>query len=279
MRMPAHERPSEFSPIAARARELILRTIHRTQAGHVGGPLSVVDILTALYFGVLRVDPARPQDPDRDRLVLSKGHSCVALYAILALRGFIPVEELATFDELGSRLQGHPDMTRLPALDMSTGSLGQGFSAAVGIALGARMLGRGFRTFVILGDGELQEGQVWEGARIAARYALGNLTAIVDWNGLQQYGWWVEAGTVAAPAPDAPREWEAFGWDVEQVDGHDLDALVGVCGRSQDPTRPRVILARTVKGKGVSFMENRYEWHARPPSDEELELALAELGA
>ncbi|HLG51979.1 MAG TPA: transketolase, partial [Chloroflexota bacterium] len=172
---------------ARQVRRLVVQSVYRAKAGHLGGPLSAADVLTVLYFKILRVDPSRPDWPDRDRFILSKGHSAIALYATLALRGFFPVEELDTFDEIDSRLQGHPDMTRTPGLDMSTGSLGQGLSPGVGMALGARLLGKDFHTWVMLGDGEIQEGQIWEAAFVAERYRLDNLTAILDYNGLQQY--------------------------------------------------------------------------------------------
>jgi transketolase len=271
---------TELEEIARRARRLLLTAVNRAQAGHLGGPLSVTDILVALFFDAMRIDPANPGWAERDRFVLSKGHSCVALYAVMALRGYLPVAELDTFDELDSRLQGHPDMTRLPALDMSTGSLGQGFSAAIGIALGARHAGLDAHTWVVLGDGECQEGQVWEGAQVAARYGLGGLTAIVDANGLQQYGWPAASTPTgrAVPLDDLAAKWRAFGWAVDEVDGHDLAALCATLQRPERPReRPRLVIARTVKGRGVSFMENNPEWHARPLGDELLSAALAEL--
>src|ERR687886_2364131 len=182
-------RVRELEALAAENRRLIVESIFRAQAGHLGGPLSAADMLVALYFDVLRIDPTRPDWPERDRFILSKGHSSIALYAVLALRGYFPVEELYTFDKINSRLQGHPDMMVLPGLEMSTGSLGQGLSPGVGMAIGAKRRGLGFRTYVMLGDGELQEGQVWEAAFVAARYGLDNLVAIVDHNALPQYSW------------------------------------------------------------------------------------------
>lgn len=267
---------------ARQARRLVLTAVNRAQAGHLGGPLSVTDILVALFFHAMRIDPANPDWAQRDRFVLSKGHSCIALYAVMALRGYLPVAELDTFDELGSRLQGHPDMTRFPALDMSTGSLGQGFSAAIGIALGARLTGLDAHTWVVVGDGECQEGQVWEGAQVAARYGLGGLTAIVDANGLQQFGWPARSTPTgrALPVDDLAGKWRAFGWTVDEVDGHDLAALCATLQRPDRPReRPRLVVGRTVKGRGVSFMEHNPDWHARPLSDDLLRTALAELAS
>lgn len=267
--------------VARRARRLILDAIHVAQAGHVGGPLSCVDLLIALYFDTLNVDPERPDWPDRDRFILSKGHSSIALYTVLALRGYFPVVELRTFDAIDSRLQGHPDMTRLPGLDMSTGSLGQGLSPGAGMALGAKLRGQDFKTWVILGDGESQEGQIWEAAFMAARYRLDNLIAILDFNRLQQFGWLAPEEVTGRSVPiEYPRaKWEAFGWRVLECDGHDFasirptyrEALAG-------DGRPTLIIAQTIKGKGISFMENRYDWHAKPPSAEELAAAYEELG-
>jgi transketolase len=241
----------------------------------------VVDLLVALYFAILRIRPDEPAWVDRDRLVLSKGHSAIALYATLARRGFFPVEELETFDQLESRLQGHPDMTLLPGLDMSTGSLGMGLSTGVGMAIGARLRGGPERTYVILGDGECQEGAVWEAAFIAARYALDNLCAIVDVNGLQQYGWAADVpGTRQPPWPTGAlrRQWQGFGWRVLETDGHDIGRIIATLRSAEGVRgRPAVVLAHTVKGKGVSFMEGQYGWHARVPTPEELAKALEEL--
>jgi transketolase len=265
--------------LARAARRLIVRAIYQAQAGHLGGPLSAVDLLTALYFGVLNVDPARPRWEDRDRFVLSKGHSSIALYAVMALRGFFPEEELLTFDQIDSRLQGHPDMTSLEGLDMSTGSLGQGISAAVGMALGAKLLHKGFHTWVMIGDGEAQEGQVWEAAFIATQYRLGNLTAIMDWNGLQQFGWGAGSSKERQPpAEHVPGVFRAFGWEVLTIDGHDMGEILAAYRQALAPRcAPLLIAARTVKGKGVSFMEHDFNWHARPPSAHDLERALQEL--
>ncbi|MCC6314123.1 MAG: transketolase [Thermomicrobiales bacterium] len=260
-------------------RRLILQSIHTAGAGHIGGPLSVTDLLVNLYFDRMDIDPERPDWPERDRLILSKGHSSIALYAVLALRGFLPIAELATFDAANSRLQGHPDMTALPGLDMSTGSLGQGLSPGVGMALGARLRGAPFHTWVILGDGELQEGQIWEAAFVAARYRLGNLTAIVDYNGLPQFGWPRADGfTREAPIEDPGGKFRAFGWNVVECDGHDHAAIRAAFDLAETHVgQPTCVVARTVKGKGVSFMEGDYLWHAKVPTADDLARALAEL--
>lgn len=259
---------------ALQIRRLILKTVHKSQAGHPGGSLSAVEILTALYFHVLRIDPANPRWPDRDRFLLSKGHAAPAYYATLARRGYFPEAELATHDTLNSRLQGHPDMRKTPGVDMSSGSLGQGLSVAVGLALGAKMAKKDYHVYCLLGDGECNEGQVWEAAMAAAKFRLDNLTAIVDWNRLQLMGPVDET----MPMPNLPRIWSDFGWDVSEVDGHDLAAVIQSLQAPHTPGRPRAVLAHTVKGKGVSFMENQVVWHARPPTKEELQQALAELG-
>jgi len=276
------EEIARLREIARRIRVETVRTIHATRVGHLGGSLSEADILAALYFRVLRIRPSEPGWPERDRFVLSKGHSAVGLYAAMALRGYLPVEELVTFDALGTRLQGHPDMTRLPGLDMSTGSLGMGLSAAVGMALGLRLQGNPARTYALVGDGECQEGAVWEAAFVAARYRLASLTAIVDHNRLQQHGWQGAAFEDRLP-PHEPgelvRKWEAFGWNVLEIDGHDMGAIVDAFDRLPDPDgRPSVIVANTRKGHGLSFTEGRYDSHTKVPTDAEFALALAELG-
>lgn len=270
---------------ALEARRQIVRAVSRGRAGHLGGPLSAVDVLVALYGGILRVRPDEPDWFERDRFVLSKGHASIGLYSVLALSDYFPVAELATFDAIGTRLQGHPDMTRLPGLDMSTGSLGVGISTAVGMAIGAHRHGLDSRVFVMLGDGECQEGQVWEAAISAVRYRLDNLFVIVDVNGLQQFGWTdPDSGDRTRPWSSATLAgiWAAFGWRTANIDGHDMRAIVdgiGAAIASAGDGRPTVILADTVKGRGVSFMEGRFEWHARVPSDDEAERALQELGA
>ena len=267
--------------VATAVRRSIITTVHHAGAGHVGGPLSATDLLAVLYFHELRIDPADPSWPDRDRFVFSKGHSSVALYATLAERGYFSKEELLTFDQLDSRLQGHPDMLATPGVDMSTGSLGQGLSPGLGMALAARMNDKDYRTYVMIGDGESQEGQIWEASMVAARYKVDNLVAILDWNGLQQYGW---AGPSKEPADrmsplEAPaKKWAAFGWHVIELDGHDLRAIVSALDEARSiKGQPTILIAHTVKGKGVSFMEGDYLWHAKPITDGEFELALAEL--
>ncbi|MEK7219792.1 MAG: transketolase [candidate division NC10 bacterium] len=267
---------------AVQVRKLILPAVHTAGAGHVGGPLSMVEIAVAMYFKILRIDPKNPQWPDRDRYVLSKGHSCIALYATLALRGFFPVEEVFTYDAMNSRMQGHPDMTKTPGIDMSSGSLGTGASPPLGMALAAKRLGKDFHTWVHLGDGEIQEGQVWEMAFVASQYQVDNLTAIVDYNRVQQFGF-PKDGNVRRrvnPLVQVPEKWRAFGWHVIECDGHDFDSLIPACEEAKTTKgRPTCIVAHTIKGKGVSFMEGDYNWHAKVPSPEELAKALAELDA
>ncbi len=272
----------DLERIANRIRSTVLKAVHHAGAGHIGGALSAADMLAALYFEVLNVDPLHPRAPDRDRFILSKGHCAIGLYAVLALRGYFPIEELQTFDALDSRLQGHPDMTKLPGLDMSTGSLGQGLSPGIGMALGARRLREGFHTWVMLGDGETQEGQIWEAAFTAARYNLDNLTAILDWNRLQQYGWATPNGYASTarldPAPNPCAKWQAFGWNVIECDGHDIPAFLDSCKAARaHRAQPSIVIASTIKGKGVSFMENDFTWHSRPLGAEDVERALAEL--
>lgn len=263
-----------------------MSTVAASGAGHVGGPLSAIELLVALYFRVLAIRPEEPDWPERDRFVLSKGHSAIGLYAVMAQRGYFPISELATFDAGDSRLQGHPDATRLPGLDASTGSLGQGLAVGVGISLGARMRGRDFRTYVMLGDGECQEGMVWESVQVAARYGLSNLVAIVDHNGLQQYGMppGDEPGTRGDRRPPWPGTslrdaFRAFGWRVLEIDGHDFAQIIDACAEAcQSSGQPTVIVAQTVKGHGLSFTTGRFVWHARIPTAEELGTARVELG-
>ncbi len=275
--------PEELADIARQARIHILDAVRHAKGGHVGGPYSAADMLAALYFNVLDIRPEEPSWPDRDRFVLSKGHSSIALYTMLALRGYFPVEELHTFDSIDSRLQGHPDMSQTPGIDMSSGSLGLGFSGALGIALGAKAQGKDFSTYVMLGDGECNEGVVWEGAHVAARYGLDNLIAIVDHNKLQQFGWRGE--TIAdriTPYTEGQlaRRWAAFDWHVLEVDGHDISAFLSTVAEAQAVTgSPVAIIAHTIKGKGVSYMENDYTWHSKVPTDEEFAIAMEELGA
>ncbi len=271
-----------LAEVARQIRVEVIQAVYHARAGHLGGPLSAADLLAALYFHVLRIRPDEPGWPDRDRFVLSKGHSSIGLYAAMALRGYFPVEELATFDAAHSRLQGHPDMTRLPGLDMSTGSLGMGISAGMGMALGARLTGRASRAYVMLGDGECQEGEVWEAAMSAARYGLDNLVAIVDHNKLQQYGWPGDGPDGRTP-PEVPGElvakWSAFGWRVLEADGHDMADILRVLAEAgRGDGRPVAVIAHTVKGKGVSFMEGHYYWHTRAIKPEEFATAMADLG-
>lgn len=265
----------ELGDIARKVRIDALKGIHAAGAGHPGGSLSVTDILVSLYFNVMNVDPEDPCAADRDRLVLSKGHAAPALYATLAHRGYFDPAEMLTLRRIGSRLQGHPDMHKCPGVEMSTGSLGQGFSNAVGMALADRIDGRDRRTFVIAGDGELQEGIVWEAALSAAKYGLNNLIAVVDLNGLQIDGRVDEVKKVE-PVED---KFEAFGWETFSVDGHDMQALLDVYDKALAVRdRPVCIVAGTVKGKGVSFMEDQAGWHGKAPNDEQLGTALRELG-
>lgn len=267
---------------ARRIRVEVIRAVNYARAGHLGGPLSAADVLAALYFHVMRIRPDEPAWPDRDRFILSKGHSSIGLYAAMALRGYFPVDELLTFDAAHSRLQGHPDMTRLPGLDMSTGSLGMGISAGMGMALGARLTGQDVRAYVMLGDGECQEGEVWEAAMAAPRYALDNLIVIVDHNKLQQYGWPGDGPDGRIP-PQVPGElvakWKAFGWRVLEMDGHDMADILRVLDEAaHGDGRPVAVIAHTVKGKGVSFMEGRYFWHTRVIKPEEFAQAMSDLG-
>ncbi len=258
---------------ALQTRRMVLQTLHKSQAGHPGGSLSAVEIFVALYYRVLRIDPAKPHWEDRDRFILSKGHAAPVYYVTLARRGYLAESELATYDTINSRLQGHPDMRKTPGVDMSSGSLGQGLSVAVGLALGAKMAQRDYKVYCLLGDGECQEGQVWEAAMAANKFALDNLTTIVDWNGLQLMGTLPDT----MPMPNFAQNWRSFGWEVVEIDGHDLGAVIAALEAPRQEGTPRAILAHTVKGKGVSFMENKVEWHARPVSAQELQQALAEL--
>ncbi|MDQ3780006.1 MAG: transketolase [Chloroflexota bacterium] len=272
---------AELRRLSNEARRLIVHSIHTAGAGHLGGPLSATDLLVSLYFDRLRIDPAEPLAAGRDRFILSKGHSSIALYVVLALRGYLPVAELATFDQIDSRLQGHPDMTRLPGLDMSTGSLGQGLSPGVGMALGGRLRGQEFRTWVMLGDGEIQEGQIWEAAFTAARYELDTVTAILDYNRLPQFGWPQAGGyTRDRPIDDPAAKFGAFGWHTVECDGHDHAAIRRAFDAAEGHRgQPTCVIAHTIKGKGISFMEGDHNWHAKVPTDTDLTTALDELSA
>lgn len=270
--------PEVVRKLEKKARELrktILRMITLAGSGHPGGSLSAIDLLVALYYHHLRHNPKDPKWPDRDRFVLSKGHGCPALYAVLADCGYFSEEHLWTLRKVGSILQGHPDMTRTPGVEISTGSLGMGFSAAIGMALGARLSGRPYRVYALLGDGECQEGAVWEGAMFASHYGLDNLTAIVDRNGLQQTGRTEERIRLEPLAS----KWEAFGWRVLEIDGHSFPQILTALEEAKGTRgRPTVIIAHTVKGKGVSFLEGVVGFHGKATTPEELERALAELG-
>ena len=250
--------------------------VYAGQSGHPGGSLSSVEILAALYLRVMRHDPANPGWPDRDRFILSKAHCVPVLYAFLAECGYLGFEELTTFRKIDSRLQGHSKFATVPGVEMSGGSLGQGLSYAIGQCLAGRLDGRHYRVYCLLGDGELDEGQVWEAAMAAAHYQLGTLTAIVDRNGVQNDGHVVD---IMRQEPLADK-WRAFGWQVEEVDGHDQGQVNDALERSRvEDGGPRVVIAHTVKGKGVSFMENTWVWHGKAPNAEERERALAEIGA
>ncbi len=261
---------------ALKARQGVLTGVYNAKAGHPGGSLSICDVLSYLYNVELHVDPANPHKEDRDRLVLSKGHAAPALYATLALKGFFPVEALKTLRKSDSFLQGHPNMDKVPGVDMSTGSLGQGISTAVGMALGAKLDGEAFRVHAILGDGELQEGQVWEAAMFAGNKGLSNLTAWVDNNNLQIDGTMDE---VNAPYPIAEK-FKAFNWNTIEIDGHDFDQIDKAMQEAKACTdRPTAIVMKTIKGKGVSFMENKVNWHGSAPNEEQYNEAMAELTA
>lgn len=266
--------PEGLAETAREVRISILRMIGRAGMGHVGGDLSVTDILTTLYFGVLDIRPHEPRWERRDRCILSKGHCAAALYSVLALRGFFPERDLETFMQPLSRLNGHPDRNKVPGVEANTGPLGHGLPIAVGSAVASGLSGLGWRTFVVLGDGELQEGSNWEAAMAAGHRKLGSLTAIVDRNRLQQ-GARTEATNGLDPLPE---KWRAFGWEAVEVDGHDHAALLAILG-APPSGKPRCVIANTLKGKGVSFMEDRVEWHHKVPSAEQLTQALAELGA
>jgi transketolase len=265
----------ELKQKAVKLRKDIVSMIYEAGSGHPGGSLSVLDILVLLYYKVMKIDADSYRYHDRDRLVLSKGHACPALYAVLADKGFFPAGELKRLRKIDSILQGHPDMRKTPGVEMSSGSLGQGLSVANGMALAARLENSLRRVFVILGDGEIQEGQVWEAAMTAAHHRLDNLVAFLDFNGLQIDGW---VRDVKSPEP-LLEKWRSFGWHTLEVDGHDYNSLMeGVSRAFAHRGVPSMIIARTVKGKGISFMENQVDWHGRAPSKDEYELALSELG-
>lgn len=259
---------------AAEMRKDIVVMVGAANSGHPGGSLSAADILSALYFEVMAHDPSHPHWPDRDRFVLSKGHASPVLYAALAEAGYYPREEIVTFRHIDSRLQGHPDMKKLPGVEFTTGSLGQGLSGACGMAIAGKLDRKDYRVFCMVGDGESEEGQIWEAAMAAAHFGLDNLTAITDFNGLQIDGPLCEIMTVM-PVPD---KWRAFGWNVIEIDGHDFTQILDALSPERKvPGKPTMIVATTVKGKGVSFMEGQCDWHGKAPNPEQVEQALAEL--
>ena len=252
----------------------IIEAVYNAACGHPGGSLSIADVLTYLYFEEMRVDPTNPTDKNRDRFVLSKGHTAPALYSVLAERGFFPKEELKTLRKTASRLQGHPDMKGVPGVDMSTGSLGLGFSTACGMALSAKVSGDGYRVYTALGDGESQEGQVWEAAMFASHYKLDNLVAVLDLNGLQIDGPITE---VMNPMPH-DEKFRAFGWHVITIDAHDFEQIEAAFNEAREVKgQPTVIIAKSVKGKGVSYMENKCEWHGQAPKEDLYLVAVADL--
>ncbi len=267
-------RITELKTIATNVRKDVVTAVHAAASGHPGGSLSVADVLTLLYFEVMNIDPKDPKNPDRDRFVLSKGHCSPALYGVLAERGFFPKEDLITFRKTGSYLQGHPDMKGVPGVDMSTGSLGQGICAANGMALAGKIDNKPYRVYTILGDGELEEGQVWEAAMYAAHYKLDNLTVFVDFNGLQIDG---NISDVLSPLP-IDKKFEAFGFNVILCDAHDFEAMLSAINDAKNTKgKPTVIILKSVKGKGVSFMENNAAWHGSAPNDEQFTQAIKEL--
>ena len=266
----------ELSRIANNVRVSIIEEVYNAKCGHPGGSLSIADIITYLYFEEMNIDPKNPKNQNRDRFVLSKGHTAPALYAALAERGFFPKEDLKTLRKTASYLQGHPDMKGVPGVDMSTGSLGQGISTACGMALSGKLNGKNYRVYTILGDGESQEGQVWEAAMFAAHYKLDNLVAILDLNGLQIDGAITE---VMNPTPH-DEKFRAFNWNVITIDAHNFDEIEAALNNAKETKgRPTVIIAKSTKGKGVSYMENACEWHGQAPKEDLYKVAIADLEA
>jgi transketolase len=264
----------ELEQMAAVIRCDIIEMICTAQAGHPGGSLSATDIVTALYFRIMRIDPQKPQWPDRDRFILSKGHACPVWYAVLAERGFFDKSHLATLRRLNSILQGHPDMHKTPGIDMTAGSLGHGLSAGVGMALSGKLQQKDFNVWIVIGDGESQEGSIWEAAMSAAKWKLDNLTVILDRNNLQN-DFYVDDLMPIEPIAD---KWRAFGWHVMEIDGHDMKAVVVALESAKTfENKPSIIVARTIKGKGVSYMENVCEWHGKAPSNEQANQAIDEI--
>lgn len=269
-------RIAELSEIARKIRIGIVEAVHSAKSGHPGGSLSAADILTYLYFEEMNIDPKEPAMADRDRFVMSKGHASPSLYSTLANRGYFPVEDLKTFRKADSYLQGHPDINKVPGVDMSTGSLGQGISAACGMALASKLDGKKNRVYCVLGDGESEEGQVWEAAMFAAHYKLDNLCVVLDWNGLQIDG---TIDDVIGPAP-FDTKFAAFGWNVVMADAHDFDSIEAAFANAKATKDvPTVIIAKSIKGKGVSFMENNVSWHGAAPNDEQYKVAMEDLKA
>ena len=260
---------------ACKIRMGIIEGVHSAKSGHPGGSLSIAEILTYLYFKEMNIDPKDPKKADRDRFVLSKGHAAPARYAALAERGYFDKSLLTTLRHIGSILQGHPDMKHIPGVDMSTGSLGQGISAAVGMALSAKHFGDSYRVYAVLGDGEIEEGQVWEAAMFAGNKGLSNLTAFIDYNNLQIDGT-IEEVNSAAPID---KKFEAFGWHTITINGNDFDEIESALNMAKTVDKPVAIIAKTVKGKGVSYMENAVNWHGAAPNDELYEQAMTELNA
>ena len=264
----------ELQKTAVEVRKGIVEGVHAAKAGHPGGSLSAADIFTYLYFEEMNIDPKNPKDPDRDRFVLSKGHTAPGLYSVLANRGYFPVEDLLTLRHTGSYLQGHPDMKHIPGVDMSSGSLGQGLSAACGMALGAKQAKKDYRVYALCGDGEIQEGQIWEAAMFAGFRKLDNLCVIVDNNNLQIDG---PIDEVCSPYP-IDKKFEAFNFHVINIDGNDFDQIKAAFDEAKATKgMPTAIIAHTVKGKGVSFMENNVGWHGKAPNDEEFAVAMEDL--
>ena len=264
----------ELQQIANEVRKGIVTAVHSAKSGHPGGSLSAADIMTYLYFEEMNVDPKEPKKADRDRFVLSKGHVAPALYSVLAQKGYFPVEDLKTLRHVGSYLQGHPDMKGTPGVDMSSGSLGQGISVAVGMALSAKLTDESYRVYTLLGDGEIQEGQVWEAAMLAGHRKLDNLVVIVDNNGLQIDG---NVEDVCSPYP-IDKKFEAFNFHVINIDAHNFDEIAAALKEARETKgMPTSIIAKSTKGKGLSFMENRAEWHGSAPNDEKYEIAMEEL--
>lgn len=271
---PMAQRVEAVTRQARQIRPHIVEMVYLAKSGHIGGSLSATDIVTALYWDLMRIDPARPDWPDRDRFILSKGHACPVWYSNLATRGYFGVEHLKTLRQFGSILQGHPDMHKTPGVDITTGSLGQGLSLGIGMALNAKLSAKDYRVYVVLGDGEINEGQVWEAAAAAAKFKLDNLVAFIDNNRLQMDGF----GADVMPMEPIDAKFRAFNWEVQRINGHDVGAILAAVERAWvTKGKPTCIVADTVKGKGVSFMENQREWHGEAPNQQQYEKAMAEL--